>query len=128
MGSLKGLREHVRLAVDDAGSGYAGLQHLLEIQPDIMKLDIALVRSVDVDPGRRALIASMITFAHKTGCTVLAEGIETQAELDTLRALGVTLGQGYLLGRPAAAAHFDHAPVPQTNEPARSYSSVEASC
>jgi EAL domain-containing protein (putative c-di-GMP-specific phosphodiesterase class I) len=128
MGSLQGLRGRVRLAVDDAGSGYAGLQHLLEIQPDIMKLDIALVRSVDVDPGRRALIASMIAFAHETGCTVLAEGVETQAELDTLRALGVTLGQGYLLGRPAVATHFAHAPAAQINEPARGYSRAEASC
>ena len=101
--SLSGLRDRVRLAVDDAGSGYAGLQHILEIQPDIMKLDISLVRSADTDAGRRALIASMVAFARETGCTVLAEGIETQGEMDTMRALGVALGQGYLLGRPATA-------------------------
>ena len=100
-GALADLRTHVRLAVDDAGSGYAGLQHLLEIKPDIMKLDIALVRTVDHDPGRHALIASMITFARETGCIVLAEGIETAEELEALCALGVDLGQGYLLGRPA---------------------------
>jgi EAL domain-containing protein (putative c-di-GMP-specific phosphodiesterase class I) len=103
MGALAGLRaQGIWLAVDDAGSGYAGLQHLLEIKPNIMKLDISLVRAVDQDCGRRALIASMITFARETDCTVLAEGIETAAELDTLRTLGVDLGQGYLLGRPAA--------------------------
>ena len=68
-----------------------------------MKLDISLVRSADTDAGRRALIASMVAFARETGCTVLAEGIETQGEMDTMRALGVALGQGYLLGRPATA-------------------------
>ena len=128
MRSLGALREHVRLAVDDTGSGYAGLQHLLEIQPDIMKLDIALVRSVNSDPGRRALIASLITFAHETGCTVLAEGIETPAELDTLRALGVTLGQGYLLGRPAKVDYFDHAPTGPSTEPATAYHRAIVSC
>jgi EAL domain-containing protein (putative c-di-GMP-specific phosphodiesterase class I) len=101
MEALADLRTRVRLAVDDAGSGYAGLQHLLEIKPDIMKLDIALVRTVDHDPGRHALIASMITFARETDCIVLAEGIETSEELEALCALGVDLGQGYLLGRPA---------------------------
>jgi EAL domain-containing protein (putative c-di-GMP-specific phosphodiesterase class I) len=106
MNALADLRTRVRLAVDDAGSGYAGLQHLLEIKPDIMKLDIALVRNVDHDPGRHALIASMITFARETGCVVLAEGIETAAELETLCDLGVDLGQGYLLGRPATIGNL----------------------
>jgi EAL domain-containing protein (putative c-di-GMP-specific phosphodiesterase class I) len=71
------------------------------MRPDIVKLDIALVRSVDVDPARRALIGSMVTFARETGSTLLAEGIETPGELDAIRALGVPLGQGYHLGRPA---------------------------
>ena len=101
MASLRDLRQFVRLAVDDAGSGYAGLQHILEIQPDIMKLDISLVRGVDHDPGRHAMIAAMVAFARETGAAVLAEGVETPDELATLRSLGVDLGQGYLLGRPA---------------------------
>jgi EAL domain-containing protein (putative c-di-GMP-specific phosphodiesterase class I) len=101
MGALRDLRQFVRLAVDDAGSGYAGLQHILEIQPDIMKLDISLVRGVDHDPGRHAMIAAMVAFARETGAAVLAEGVETPDELAALRALGVDLGQGYLLGRPA---------------------------
>ena len=98
--SLHGLRDHLRIAVDDAGAGYAGLRHILEIRPDIVKLDIALVRNVDTDPVRRALIAGMVAFAQEGGCVLLAEGIETDAELATLRTLGVSLGQGYLLGKP----------------------------
>jgi EAL domain-containing protein (putative c-di-GMP-specific phosphodiesterase class I)/uncharacterized membrane protein len=98
---LQALRCRARIAVDDAGSGYAGLQHMLEIGPDIVKLDIALVRSVDSDPGRQALIASMVGFARQTGAVLVAEGVETEAEAATLRTLGVTLGQGYLFGRPA---------------------------
>lgn len=95
------LRGHARLAVDDAGAGYAGLRHILEVKPDFVKLDISLVRAVDTDPARRAMIGSMIAFAHEAGCVLLAEGIETPGELATLRKLGVGLGQGYLLGRPS---------------------------
>jgi EAL domain-containing protein (putative c-di-GMP-specific phosphodiesterase class I) len=100
--ALQAVRRYVRLAIDDAGSGYAGLSHILELRPDILKLDIALVRSVNTDPGRHALVASMVAFARETHCTVLAEGIETTGELESLRALGVELGQGYLLARPAS--------------------------
>ena len=109
--ALQTLRGRVRIAVDDAGAGYAGLQHILEIRPDIVKLDIALVRTVCDDPAKRALIGSMVTFAHETGCTLLAEGIETERELATLRSLGVQLGQGYLFGRPAAVGELDASPV-----------------
>jgi len=98
--ALNVLRAHARLAVDDAGAGYAGLRHILEVRPDFVKLDISLVRAVDTDPARRAMIGSMIAFAREAGCVLLAEGIETPGELATLRKLGVGLGQGYLLGRP----------------------------
>ena len=94
------LRGHARLAVDDAGAGYAGLRHILEVQPEFVKLDISLVRAVDTDAARRAMIGSMISFAREAGCVLLAEGIETPGELATLQRLGVSLGQGYLLGRP----------------------------
>ena len=99
--ALDHLRGHVRVAVDDAGAGYAGLRHILEIRPQIVKLDIALVRGVNADPARRALISSMVAFAAETDCALVAEGVETEAELATLRGLGVTFGQGYLFGRPA---------------------------
>ena len=98
--ALDHLRGHVRVAVDDAGAGYAGLRHILEIRPQIVKLDIALVRGVNADPARRALISSMVGFAAETDCALVAEGVETDADLAALRALGVTYGQGYLFGRP----------------------------
>jgi EAL domain-containing protein (putative c-di-GMP-specific phosphodiesterase class I) len=100
---LRGIAQGIRIAVDDAGSGYAGLRQILEMRPDVVKLDIALVRGIDTDPARRALASAMVAFASDTGAIVLAEGIETTGELDTLRSLGVTLGQGFLLARPAPA-------------------------
>jgi EAL domain-containing protein (putative c-di-GMP-specific phosphodiesterase class I) len=101
---VRSLDGDIRLAVDDVGAGYAGLRHILEIRPHIVKLDTALVRAVDTDIARQALIRSLIWFAGRTGTTVLAEGIETVRQLESLRELGVTLGQGFLLGRPGAAA------------------------
>lgn len=103
LAKLNGLRlRGVRLAIDDAGAGYAGLQHIVRLRPDIIKLDMALTRDVDTDPARRALASALIFYARETGCQVLAEGIETDAELQTLKLLGVAKGQGYRLGRPTA--------------------------
>lgn len=90
----------VLLAIDDAGAGYASLQHIVQLKPDIIKLDIGLTRAVDSDPARRALVSALIFFARETGCFIIAEGIETESELSVLRLLGVSKGQGYLLGRP----------------------------
>ena len=105
--ALDGLRRRgVHMAVDDAGAGYAGLRHILRLHPDIIKLDTDLTRSIDVDPVRRALAASLLTFAHDIGAALIAEGIETSHELDTLRSLGVPWGQGYHLARPG------HLPLP----------------
>jgi len=91
----------VRIAVDDAGAGYAGLQHILALTPDVLKLDIQLVRGIDIDVARRALARCLVDFAGEVGAVVLAEGVSSAAELDVLRAVGVTLGQGFYLGRPA---------------------------
>jgi EAL domain-containing protein (putative c-di-GMP-specific phosphodiesterase class I)/DNA-binding response OmpR family regulator len=102
--AIASLGPHVRPAIDDAGAGFASLRHILELRPYAVKLDIALVRSLETDTARQALIAGMAYFAVKTGCVLVAEGIETEAERDTLRSLAVSLGQGYLLGRPASAA------------------------
>ncbi|MGA2836258.1 MAG: EAL domain-containing protein [Acidimicrobiales bacterium] len=93
-----------KLFIDDAGAGYAGLAHILALDPDVVKLDISLVRSVDRDPARQALVTGMKYFTGHAGMTLLAEGIETRAEAETLRELGVDLGQGYLFGRPAPAS------------------------
>jgi len=89
-----------RLAVDDVGSGFSGLGHVVELSPDLVKFDRSLVRGVDSDPTKGALIARLTSFAAEVGMEVVAEGIETEAELDTLRALSVQTGQGFLLGRP----------------------------
>jgi EAL domain-containing protein (putative c-di-GMP-specific phosphodiesterase class I) len=90
----------VQLAIDDAGAGYSGLQHILRLRPDVLKLDMALVRDVHADPARRALAAALAHFARETGAVIIAEGIESEAELGALRALGIQRGQGFLLGRP----------------------------
>ncbi len=90
-----------RLAVDDAGAGFASLRHILRLEPNIIKLDISLTHGVDIDPPRRALAKALISFAKDTGVTIVAEGIETESELKTLRMLGVSHGQGFFLARPA---------------------------
>lgn len=89
-----------QLAVDDVGSGFASLRHILRLDPDMLKLDIALTRGIDADPARRALARALISFAGEIDAELVAEGIETRSEIQTLRELGVTLGQGYQLGRP----------------------------
>ncbi len=107
--ALKPLRKHARIAVDDAGAGYSGLRHILDIRPDIIKLDTSLTRGIDADPARFALATALLTFADQLGSEIVAEGIETAAELEALRSLGVGCGQGYFLSRPmpiAAAAQF----------------------
>jgi len=98
--ALKELRVPFRIAVDDAGAGYASMTHVVELGPSLVKLDISLVRGIDADPVRQALIAGMLFFSERANCRLIAEGIETEAELATLAAIGVPLGQGYLLGRP----------------------------
>lgn len=98
--ALRSLPPGVRLAVDDAGAGFASFRHILELDPDFVKLDIGLVRNVDTDPARKALVAGMAFFAAERKLSLVAEGIETAGELETLIRLGVHLGQGYLLGRP----------------------------
>src|SRR5205807_8755918 len=90
-----------RLAVDDAGAGFSSLRHILRLAPDFIKLDGALTRGIDRDRTRRALGAALISFASEIGVPIIAEGVETQDEVDALRALRVTCGQGFHLGMPA---------------------------
>ena len=94
-------RRGMRLAVDDTGAGYASLQHIVRLQPDLIKLDMNLTRDIDGDPARRALTAALAMFARDTGSGVIAECVETSTQLETLRAIGVHMAQGYFLGRPA---------------------------
>jgi EAL domain-containing protein (putative c-di-GMP-specific phosphodiesterase class I)/DNA-binding response OmpR family regulator len=101
--ALAGFGPAVKLAVDDAGSGYSSLRHILALQPAYVKLDMEWVRGIDQDPVRRSLVTGLDYFARETGCELIAEGIETAAELAALRELGIPYGQGYLLGRPEPA-------------------------
>ncbi len=89
-----------RLAIDDAGAGYASMRHILDLKADIIKLDMSLTRNIDTDPSRRALAKGLIAFAREIQGTITAEGVETAAELATLRAIGVDRVQGYFLSKP----------------------------
>ncbi len=100
--SLRVLRERGnRISIDDTGSGYSSLTHILKLAPDFIKLDRGLVSGIDVDPVRRALAAALVTFAAETGAQIVAEGVETKDELMVLRQLGLRYAQGFYLGRPA---------------------------
>ena len=102
-GALEGFRRRGgRLAVDDAGAGFASLRHIVDLAPDIIKLDIGLTRGIDRNASRRAMARALIAFAEETNTTIVAEGIETERELLTLVDLGVQYGQGYRLARPMA--------------------------
>jgi EAL domain-containing protein (putative c-di-GMP-specific phosphodiesterase class I) len=90
----------VRIAIDDAGAGYASLQAIMEIAPDYMKADIALVRGIDTDPPRREVVKGLRGVAERIGAEVIAEGIETEEELRVMRELGIRFGQGYIFGPP----------------------------
>ena len=89
-----------RVAIDDAGAGFASMRHTVRIAPDIVKLDLSLTRDIDTDRARRALATAMVSFAREMGCALVAEGIETAGELATLRDLGVGFGQGFFLAEP----------------------------
>ncbi|MGY1688963.1 EAL domain-containing protein [Geodermatophilus sp. SYSU D01105] len=89
------------IALDDAGSGYSGLQQMAVVRPQLVKLDRALVTDVDTDPVRAALTEMVGEFAGRIDAWLLAEGVETSGELAALARLGVPLAQGWLLGRPA---------------------------
>jgi EAL domain-containing protein (putative c-di-GMP-specific phosphodiesterase class I)/putative methionine-R-sulfoxide reductase with GAF domain len=97
------LERGVRVAVDDAGAGYSSLRHVVELSPDYLKLDRELVRGIDDDPNRRAMMRAVVAFAREVGTSVIAEGVETRGELDVLREAEVHLVQGYLLAHPGPA-------------------------
>ncbi len=118
----------VQLWLDDLGSGSAGLQFLPLLRPDGIKLDRLLVDGVDADPYRQAMVRALVGAARELGLTLVAEGVETEAELACLARLGVDLVQGFLLGRPApeprplapdVAELLARLPVPEAPEIAR---------
>lgn len=97
---IAAIKPFARIAIDDVGTGYAGLRHLIELQPDILKMDMVLTRECDKDPARRAIAAAMVQFARDIGAKLVAEGIETEEERAVMQDLGVDYGQGYLFARP----------------------------
>jgi EAL domain-containing protein (putative c-di-GMP-specific phosphodiesterase class I) len=119
--TLADLRERgARIAVDDAGAGYAGLRQLMVLRPDLIKLDRGLIEDVAHDHAKQALVECFVRFAHRTAAAVCAEGIESESDLITLARLGVTYGQGYAIARPAPSwpQHFDHVRTVLLPEPA----------
>jgi EAL domain-containing protein (putative c-di-GMP-specific phosphodiesterase class I) len=99
-------------AIDDFGAGYAHLGLLAEFQPDLIKLDMQLIRGIDTDAVRQTLVEGMLAICRKLAIRVIAEGVETPAEYEALRAMGIGLFQGYLFARPAFEA------LPRVNWPA----------
>ena len=99
--ALGGFRERgIRLAIDDAGAGFASLRHIVLLHPDFIKLDMTLTRDVHVDETRQALVVALVAFGSQIGASVIAEGVETEEQLATLRQAGVQFGQGFHLARP----------------------------
>lgn len=108
--ALAPYRQHsARLAVDDAGAGYSSMRHILNLAPEIIKLDMSITHCIDSDDKRRALARGLTSFAHEIGSLVIAEGVETLSEFEQLQRLSIDCAQGYLLSKPlelAAAAGF----------------------
>lgn len=102
----------LRVAVDDAGAGYASLRHVLSVRPDLIKIDMALIRGCGEDLARRTLLNALADFADATGCRLVAEGVETDSELRAVAACGVHLAQGYLLARPSRLPQWTGFAVP----------------
>jgi EAL domain-containing protein (putative c-di-GMP-specific phosphodiesterase class I) len=109
LGALR--RAGVRVAVDDAGAGYSTFRHILQLRPDIIKMDQSITRDIDTDAARRALATALVIFAGELGATVVAEGVETEAELRALIEAGISRGQGFAF---SAAQSIPLAPLGYT--------------
>ena len=109
--AIERLGRNIRVAVDDAGAGIANFGHIIDLRPDFVKLDISLVRGVNADLGRQAMVVGMRHFSKTAGCRLIAEGVETTEEADTLTSLGVEFGQGYRFGRPVAVSAYVPSPI-----------------
>ena len=91
-----------RIAIDDLGAGYAGLGSFALLEPDVVKIDMSLIRNIHTDPLKQHVVESVVDLSHSLGIRVVAEGIETLSELSVVREIGCDYGQGYGLGRPQA--------------------------
>jgi EAL domain-containing protein (putative c-di-GMP-specific phosphodiesterase class I) len=108
----------IRLAVDDAGAGYSSFRHIVQLAPDYIKLDRTLITGMHGDTAKRALSAAVVMFGRDISAEVVAEGIETHEELQTIRELGISAAQGFLFGKPAA--HWDIWPTLTESQTGRS--------
>lgn len=106
-----------RIAIDDAGAGYSSLRHVLRLAPDIVKLDVSITRDIDKMVRHQLLATAIVSFSRETGIALVAEGVETVGEKDTLARLGIPYGQGYLFGRPAPAPVRPVRPATASDEP-----------
>lgn len=95
-------KQGLQLALDDIGEGFSSLRRWSELRPEYVKIDKYFVQDIDRDPVKRQFVQAMVEIALQANATVIAEGIETEAELEAVRSLGVKCGQGYLLGYPSA--------------------------
>ncbi len=102
MEAIGSLKERAWVAVNSAGAGFTGLQSLVDLGPDIVKIDGDCLAGLAADPARRALVKALVQFAGETGVTLIAQGVETREDLQALRELGVRFAQGYILGKPSA--------------------------
>jgi EAL domain-containing protein (putative c-di-GMP-specific phosphodiesterase class I) len=103
-------------ALDDFGAGYAGLGLLANFQPDLIKIDMELVRDIATSPVRKAIVAGIVKMAHDMDIAVIAEGVETEGELLALRALGIRLFQGYLFAKPQIETFADAKTIPYLHD------------
>jgi EAL domain-containing protein (putative c-di-GMP-specific phosphodiesterase class I) len=100
-----------RIAVDDLGAGYAALGALATLEPDIVKLDMSLIRDIDRHKAKRRVVGAIATLVHELGGRTVAEGVETKAQADDLYALGYLRAQGFHFGRPVPAVTEPVAPA-----------------
>lgn len=115
---VKLLRAHgFRVAIDDAGAGYAGLQTMVEIEPDFIKLDMSLIHGVETSVVKQRLVRTLHEFCREAAITLIAEGIETRKQLETLCEMGVSHGQGFLFGLPGADQPREFYPPLETTTP-----------
>jgi len=111
---VRRLREQgFRIAIDDAGAGYAGLQTMVEIEPDFIKLDMSLIRNLGSSLVKQKLVGTLRDFCHQADITLMAEGIETRDQLDTLIRLGIEYGQGFLFAHPGSPYPLQDTILPQ---------------
>jgi len=111
---VRRLREQgFRIAIDDAGAGYAGLQTMVEIEPDFIKLDMSLIRNLGSSLVKQKLVGTLRDFCRQADITLMAEGIETRDQLDTLIRLGIEYGQGFLFAHPGSPYPLQDTILPQ---------------